>query len=130
MKRLLLSGVAAVALPAAAYANCPAVTVADMQGVAAGAYPQQYDLSEFQAAAGCTMEFSANPDIAALNGQIKGNGELPALADRLPEDPLVVVPYDSIGTYGGTLDVLSNATEAGTSDFPLGASRQPCALLG
>ncbi|WP_306115700.1 MULTISPECIES: ABC transporter substrate-binding protein [unclassified Roseovarius] len=117
MKRLLLSGVAAVALPAAAYANCPAVTVADMQGVAAGAYPQQYDLSEFQAAAGCTMEFSANPDIAALNGQIKGNGELPALADRLPEDPLVVVPYDSIGTYGGTLDVLSNATEAGTSDF-------------
>ncbi len=117
MKRLLLSGVAAIALPASAFANCPAVTVADMQGVAAGSYPQQYDLSEFQAAAGCTMEFSANPDIAALNGQIKGNGDLPALADRLPEDPLVVVPYDSIGTYGGTLDVLSNATEAGTSDF-------------
>ena len=63
------------------------------------------------------MEFSANPDIAALNGQIKGNGELPPLADRLPEDPLVMVPYDSIGQYGGTLDVLSNATEAGTSDF-------------
>ena len=117
MKRLLLSGVAAIALPAAAYANCPAVTVADMQGVAAGAYPQQYDLAEFQDAAGCTMEFSANPDIAALNGQIKGNGELPPLAERLPEEPLVVVPYDSIGTYGGTLDVLSNATEAGTSDF-------------
>ena len=28
-----------------------------------------------------------------------------------------MVPYDSVGTYGGTLDVLSNATEAGTSDF-------------
>ncbi|MFD1157593.1 ABC transporter substrate-binding protein [Roseovarius aestuarii] len=117
MKRLLLSGVAVIALPMAAYANCPAISVADMQGVAAGAYPQQYDLSEFQAAAGCTMEFSANPDIATLNGQIAGNGELPSLADRLPEDPLVVVPYDSIGQYGGTLDVLSNATEAGTSDF-------------
>jgi peptide/nickel transport system substrate-binding protein len=30
---------------------------------------------------------------------------------------LVVVPYDSIGHYGGTFDALSNATEAGTSDF-------------
>ncbi|MEO3415245.1 ABC transporter substrate-binding protein [Roseovarius sp. CAU 1744] len=117
MKRLLLSGVAAIALPAAAYANCPAITVADMQGIAAGAYPQQYDLAEFQDAAGCTMEFSANPEIEALNGKIKGNGDLPALAERLPEEPLVVVPYDSIGQYGGTLDVLSNATEAGTSDF-------------
>ena len=48
---------------------------------------------------------------------IKGNPGLPALADRIPEEPLVVVPYDSVGRYGGTLDVLSNATEAGTSDF-------------
>ena len=36
MKRFLLSGVALVALPGAALANCPAITVADMQGVAAG----------------------------------------------------------------------------------------------
>ena len=35
---------------------------------------------------------------------------------RLPKD-LVVVPYDSIGKYGGTLKFLSNATEAGTSDM-------------
>jgi peptide/nickel transport system substrate-binding protein len=27
------------------------------------------------------------------------------------------VPYDSIGKYGGTFNALSNATEAGTSDF-------------
>ena len=117
MKRILLSGVAAIALPVAAYANCPAITVEDMQGVAAGAYPQQFDLAEFQSAAGCTMEFSEHPDIAGLNGQIKGNGDLPAVADRLPSEPLVVVPYSSVGQYGGTLDVLSNATEAGTSDF-------------
>ena len=63
------------------------------------------------------MEFSENPDIAALNGRIKGNGDLPPLAERIPQEPLVMVPYDSIGQYGGTLDVLSNATEAGTSDF-------------
>ncbi len=117
MKRLLLSGVALIALPAAAYANCPAVTVADMQGVAAGEFPQQFELSAFQDAAGCTMEFTTNPEIEALNAMIKGNPDLPPLAERLPAEPLVVVPYDSIGQYGGELNVLSNATEAGTSDF-------------
>ena len=119
MKRILLSGVALVVLPMAAYANanCPAITLEDMGGVAPGAYPQQYELAEFQDAAGCTMEFSTNPDIEALNAKIQGNGDLPPLSERLPEEPLVVVPYASIGQYGGTLDVLSNATEAGTSDF-------------
>ena len=87
MKRLLLSGVAAIALPGMAFANCPAITVADMGGVAAGAYPQQYDLAEFEAAAGCTMALSGNPDAAALNARIQGNGALPALADRLPSEP-------------------------------------------
>lgn len=117
MKRLLLSGVALLALPAAAYANCPAVTLDDMQGIAPGEYPQQYELSAFQEAAGCTMEFSTNPEIDALNAQIKGNPELPPLSERIPTEPLVMVPYDSVGEYGGELNVLSNATEAGTSDF-------------
>jgi peptide/nickel transport system substrate-binding protein len=118
MKTLLLSVVALTALASgASAASCPAVTVADMMGVNAGAYPQQYELSEFEALADCTLEFSANPEAAALNARIRGNGDLPPLADRLPSEPLVVAPYDAIGTYGGTLDVLSNATEAGTSDF-------------
>jgi len=121
MKRILLSGVALLALTGFAQAaqngGCPAVTVADMGGVAAGAYPQQYELAEFEGLAGCELGFSANPDIAALNSQIQGNGALPPLADRLPLEPLVVAPYDSIGTYGGTLNALSNATESGTSDF-------------
>ena len=91
--------------------------MADMKGVKSGAYPQQYEVSEFEAAAGCKMTFSSNPDAAALNAKIKGNPDLPPLAERIPQEPLVVVPYDSIGKYGGTLDVLSNATEAGTSDF-------------
>lgn len=117
MKKFLLSGVALFALTTVANANCPAVTVADMSGVAAGKYPQQFELSEFQDAASCTLEFAENPAIGDLNGQIKGNPDLPPLADRLPEEPLVVAPYASIGKYGGTLDALSNATEAGTSDF-------------
>ncbi|MEO9826385.1 MAG: ABC transporter substrate-binding protein [Paracoccaceae bacterium] len=117
MKRILLTGVAVIVLPGMAVANCPGITLADMGGVAPGAHLQQYDLAEFQSAAGCTMEFSGNPEADALNARIQGNGDLPPLAERLPSEPLVMVPYESVGKYGGELDVLSNATEAGTSDF-------------
>ncbi len=118
MKHILLTGGAIFALTMGAQAaDCPAITVADMMSVAAGKYPQQYELAEFEKAANCTMTFQENPDIGALNGRIRGNPAMPALADRLPAEPLVMAPYDAIGKYGGTLDVLSNATEAGTSDF-------------
>ncbi|MEE9313977.1 MAG: ABC transporter substrate-binding protein [Rhizobiaceae bacterium] len=118
MKRILLTSTAWLALTIGAQAaGCPAASVADMKGVNAGAFPQQFDLSEYQSLGNCTMTFAANPAAEALNGKIRGNGALPALADRLPSEPLVVAPYDMIGKYGGTLDVLSNATEAGTSDF-------------
>ncbi len=126
MKRLVLAGAAAIALslPAQTFlsnpvqaAECPAVTVADMKGVAAGQFPQQYELAEFEVAANCKLSFRENPAIKDLNARIQGNPALPPLADRLPAEPLVVAPYDEIGRYGGTLDALSNATEAGTSDF-------------
>ena len=116
-KKFCLVFAAAFTSAGAVLANCPAVTVADPMGVPAGKYPQQYELAEFEELAGCTMEFAANPESAELNGQIRGNPELPPLSERIPEEPLVYAPYDSIGKYGGTLDVLSNATEAGTSDF-------------
>lgn len=117
MKTSLICSTALVLLGSAAWANCPAVTLADTMGVAPGAFPQQYELAEFEAAAGCEMTFSTNPEIAALNGEIQGNGDLPPLAERLPAEPLVVVPYEMVGTYGGVFDALSNNTEAGTSDF-------------
>jgi peptide/nickel transport system substrate-binding protein len=63
------------------------------------------------------MGFSENPSIAALNSEIRGNADLPPVADRLPDEPLVIVPFASIGEYGGTFNALSNATESGTSDF-------------
>lgn len=117
MNRILMAGAALSLLAGSALANCPAVTVADMMSVPAGAFPEQYELSEFESLANCKLETSENPAIGDLNGRIRGNPALPPLAERLPEEPLVVAPYDSIGKYGGTLDALSNATEAGTSDF-------------
>jgi len=97
--------------------GCPAVTMADRAGVPAGEYARLYELADYEAAANCTMTFSENPEIADLNAQITNNPELPPVEERLPDEPLVVVPYDSIGQYGGTFHALSNATEAGTSDF-------------
>jgi peptide/nickel transport system substrate-binding protein len=117
MKKILLSSAAFTAFAGAAIASCPAVTIADPMGIAAGAFPQQYELAEFQGIANCTLEMSENPDIGAMNARIRGNPEMPALAMRVPSEPLVVAPYDMIGSYGGTFNALSNATEAGTSDF-------------
>ncbi|KMW57684.1 Oligopeptide ABC transporter, periplasmic oligopeptide-binding protein [Candidatus Rhodobacter oscarellae] len=117
MRNMTLTAGATLLLTTASYAACPAVTHSDMGGVGAGAFPGQYELAEFEAAAGCTMEFSANPEMDTLNGELRGNPALPALADRIPAEPLVVVPYEEVGAYGGTMHALSNATEAGTSDF-------------
>ncbi len=118
MKKLLLASSALVFMAGASWAaDCPPATVADPMGVGAGAFAQQYELAEFQSLANCTMTFQENPAMGDLNSKIQGNPDLPPLAERLPEEPLVVAPYEMIGKYGGTLDALSNATEAGTSDF-------------
>ncbi|MCH2377658.1 MAG: hypothetical protein MK231_04755, partial [Pelagibacterales bacterium] len=98
-------------------ASCPSITLSDMKGVAGGKYPQQYELSEFEKAADCKLKFSENPSIKSINKTIVGNKSLPGVKKRIPDEPLVVVPYDAIGSYGGTFRMLSNATEAGTSDL-------------
>ena len=98
-------------------APCPAVTVKDMKGVPPGNYPQQYELAEFEKLANCKLTFKENPAIKELNARIRGNPPLPPVSERLPEEPLVVAPYHSIGKYGGTYHNLSNAPEAGTAGF-------------
>ena len=46
-------------------------------------------------------------------------GSLPPVAERLPPEPLVVTPTNTVGTYGGTFFGASMAPET-TSDFQLG----------
>ena len=41
-------------------ANCTGITMKDTKGVAGGKYPQQYELSEYEKAAGCKMHWYHN----------------------------------------------------------------------
>ena len=115
IKGLILT-TAMSAFASVAYANCPAVTVKNNQGIIGDYTHNNFGLKEFESKANCTLTFKENPNIKALNAKIKGNKALPSVADRLPSEPLVVAPFDAIGTYGGTLQTISNATEAGTSE--------------
>ena len=98
---------------------CPAATVADMQGLAAGAWPQQYELSEFQELANCELTLTSRTEYDArlVEHGFLPSGDLPPLEERLPEEPLVVVPYDAIGAYGGRMRGASIAPEAGNSEW-------------
>lgn len=77
-------------------AACP--TVGDPQGWT-GAFPQQLEIEEVTAA-GASLTFTENP----LFAEDVASGKLPPVAERLPEQPLVEVPYASCGVYGGTLE--------------------------
>jgi peptide/nickel transport system substrate-binding protein len=116
LRTSLLSFTALAALGTPVLANCPVATVADPMGLEP-VFPQQLELAELQAAASCELGFAQNPEITDLNARILGNADLGPVADRLPAEPLVVMPYESIGQYGGAITGLSKATESGTSDL-------------
>jgi len=81
---------------AASAGSCP--SVADPQGIEAS-YPYQLDRPDFEAQTGKPLELSENPMFAE---QVKA-GKLPPVAERVPEEALVYLPYDDCGKYGGTL---------------------------
>jgi peptide/nickel transport system substrate-binding protein len=83
-------------------------TVADPMGITTE-FPQQAELSEL----GTTLTYSERPEFAALVAA----GTLPPVEQRLPEEPLVVLPYDDCGKYGGTLRGMARAYESGTSEI-------------
>jgi peptide/nickel transport system substrate-binding protein len=84
-------------------------TVADPKGIKTK-YPQQLELDEYEKQTGKKLTFNENPVFAE---KVK-KGQLPALEKRLPEEPLVVMPYDEIGRYGGKLRGICIAYESGT----------------
>lgn len=91
-------------------ASC--ATVADNKGLNT-VYPQQLELSSFEQQTGAELTFKENPMFAA---EVKA-GKLPPVAERLPEEPLVILPYEECGQYGGTMKGMSIAYESGTSEI-------------
>jgi len=87
-------------------------TVADVKGIKTE-YPQQLELNEFEKQTGKKLEFCENPMFAE---KVK-KGELPPVEERLPQEPLVVLPYDEIGQYGGKLHGACVGPGSGTSEF-------------
>lgn len=52
--------------------------------------------------AGITMAQDMNYQQSPLLDEAVNNGELPPVGERLPANPVVLVPFEEIGTYGGT----------------------------
>src|SRR5687768_6374690 len=102
---LLVPMLATTALAAA----CP--TTADPQALSS-AYAGQAEIEE-ATAAGVTLSFTENP----LFAPEVSAGTLPAVAERLPAQPLIILPYEDCGTYGGTIEGTSRAPTSGTSDI-------------
>lgn len=117
MDRRLLTAAAALALmPWAAFAGggdeSPAATAAETSAPAAaqpmpeaeGLVPGMVNfyatVTEYEQATGNRIAgFREAPLLAA---RVEA-GELPPLAERMPDDPMVIIPLDSIGSYGGSL---------------------------
>ena len=91
-------------------AGCP--TVAEPAGLKMG-FPHQIELADLKKQTGATLKFSERPDFAAQVAAKK----LPPVAQRLPEEPLVLLPYADCGKYGGTLRGFARAYESGTSEI-------------
>ena len=91
-------------------AGCP--SVADPQGIKTE-QPFQLDLSDYEKQIGKKMTLTDNPIFAE---QVKA-GKLPPIAERVPEDALVYLPYVDCGKYGGTLRGFARAYESGTSEI-------------
>ena len=68
--------------------------------------PELYNLDEYEQMVGEKLEFSEAPMLRTMVAA----GELPPLAERLPQDPLVVKPAEEIGQYGGTMRIQGGAT--------------------
>lgn len=59
-----------------------------------------YNLNEYETITGKNIPSFSEPPLLAKQVKL---GNLPTVSERLPQNPLVVVPWETIGSYGGTL---------------------------
>lgn len=75
---------------------------AEAPAEAAAAEPAAESASDESSEPNTQTEFDGTYNEAPMLKEMVAAGEIPALEDRLPSEPLVVEPYESIGQYGGT----------------------------
>ncbi len=93
---------------AQATVQCP--TVSSPDGLTTK-WPQQLELSEFERQRG-PLKFDENPTFAAKVAA----GALPPIDQRLTSEPLILLPYQECGRYGGVLRGLSLGLNSGGSE--------------
>ena len=82
--------------PVAAQPTAEKITVAmPIEGV------PHYNMSEYERLTGQKLSFSQSP---ILDARVAA-GELPPVEQRLPDDPVVIIPFEEIGRYGGSVTV-------------------------
>lgn len=69
---------------------------------------RQYNtVAEFEAATGQTLSYNEAPQFAELVKE----GKLPPVEERLPENPVIMMPANEIGVYGGTAVIPAHSSE-------------------
>ena len=115
LRRLTAAVLAAGVAAAAAFAAGEGEEGSQTSGAAAEMMMAEYGdvwqwdtLADYERDTGNTItSFGEAPMLAAMVQA----GELPPVAERLPEEPLVLNVFEGIGTYGGTLKAASIGTE-------------------
>ncbi len=99
---LIAAACAAPPAPAAPAAPAPAVPATEATTAPAAAAPAAADAGAKEA--------------PALAEMVKA-GKLPALAERLPPEPMVITPIEEVGTYGGQLAWIIQGPQFGAYEY-------------
>ena len=78
----------------------------------ADGFPQVYELSAWEAESG-PLTLSESPMTQAMVDA----GDLPPLAERIPAEPVVIVPTEEIGSYGGAMNFLTDGGSGWTDNW-------------
>ncbi len=90
------------ALPDAAPQDAPAADSAADSSAETDTETSTESVADSSGERNTNTEFDGTYNEAPMLKEMVASGAIPALADRLPAEPLMVEPYESIGLYGGT----------------------------
>lgn len=83
-------------------------------------------VADFQAQTGAAITaYAQSPDLKAREDK----GEIPPVALRVSEEPMVIVPLDSVGIYGGRIRSAATSPTTGSAETWTGRT-QPLLIVG